>query len=218
MPIIKPFITHIDRAEMIRYAGLSRAQDWEPRLVETACNELLAVAQPLVTYRLVPHANGNIDGAFAYQGSGLAKHLGSCSQVVIVAATLGAAVDELLDSLFAQGRYALGVLVSAAATALIEQAADYAEGIILKTTLSGRGKTLGRRFSPGYGDWKLEQQQEFFPLLHAEEIGMSLTDSCSLVPKKSITAVIPVEIVGGTVRTSMHDCGKCSKLDCEYRK
>lgn len=217
MPIIKPMITQIDRAETVRYAGLSRAKDWEPELIDGACAELLAVAQPLVYYRLVDYQEALIDNTYTHNSSVLAKHLSGCTRVLLVAATLGAAVDDKIDAMFQEGRYVAGVLISAAATALIEQATDYAQAIVLKTVLAGKGQRLGQRFSPGYADWNLEEQRGFFPLLQAQEIGMSLSSACSLLPKKSITAIVPVLSIEKPNSTWERGCQSCGKQDCSYQ-
>lgn len=49
------------------------------------------------------------------------------------------------------------------------------------------------RFSPGYGDFSLEHQKDFFRLLQLEKnLGMSLNSALLMSPSKSITAVIGV--------------------------
>ena len=49
------------------------------------------------------------------------------------------------------------------------------------------------RFSPGYGDFSLEYQNDFFRILQLEQkLGMSLNSALLMTPSKSITAVIGV--------------------------
>lgn len=212
MQIIKPFITQIDMNETLRYAGLSRDKDWQPELVAKAVQELLLVAKPLCVYDLLPHKDGVI-GDYVYQSQGLRRHLQGCEQVVVLAATLGADVDNKVESLFVQDEYSLGLLVNAAATALIEQAADYLTAFLYRSQFAKLGCCLGSRFSPGYADWALEEQRGFFPLTQGTQIGIELTAACSLNPKKSITAVMP--IVDKT--DAKKSCANCTQLGCEFR-
>ena len=55
------------------------------------------------------------------------------------------------------------------------------------------GWQLGQcRFSPGYGGWHLDAQKTFFKLLNLEQLQIHLTDSCIMLPEKSVTAIAPI--------------------------
>lgn len=55
------------------------------------------------------------------------------------------------------------------------------------------GETLAPRRSPGYGEMPLETSREIVAKLDAtRRIGVAVTDSCLLVPSKSVTAVCAV--------------------------
>lgn len=213
MQIIKPIIREIDKTETLRYAGLSRNKEWQPQLLQAACTELLLVAQPVCIYTIMEHTCGQIE-SYRYTSSGLERHLKGCKQVVVLSATLGMAVDERIAELFAKDEYTQGLLLNAAATALIEQTADYLTEYLFRTKFAKLGQQLGARFSPGYSDWPLEAQREFFPLTLGDKIGIELTAGCSLNPKKSITAVMPIL----DNAAEQKNCTACVKLDCEYRQ
>ena len=97
MEIIKPLITQIDRAETLRYAGLSRDKTWQPELLDKACMQLLSTAEPQFVYRIATHHEQVIDGKYCYSSQALQRHLRQSKQVVLLAGTLGQAVDELGD-------------------------------------------------------------------------------------------------------------------------
>lgn len=62
----------------------------------------------------------------------------------------------------------------------------------------GRARLLPRR-SPGYGEMPLAQSREILERLDAtRKIGVALTDSLSLVPTKSVTAVCEIGRADGT--------------------
>ena len=75
------------------------------------------------------------------------------------------------------------------------------------------------RFSPGYGDWPIDQQPELIRLAKAGEIGVSLSSSMMLIPRKSITAIIGLYKEGTRKEQTVHakGCAACSKLDCPSR-
>ena len=74
------------------------------------------------------------------------------------------------------------------------------------------------RYSPGYGDYPLECQDELIRLLDgARKIGLNVSRSHLLIPRKSITAVM-----GGAdhpVSGYLATCGECTLRDtCVLRK
>jgi len=44
-----------------------------------------------------------------------------------------------------------------------------------------------KRFSPGYGKWDVKEQRFIFRLLPAADIEVRLTESCMMVPRKSVS-------------------------------
>ena len=148
-----------------------------------------------------------------------------------MAATVGEAIEKQVTKSFDEGRYSFSVLLDAAATAAVEQVADAMEKTI-HNEVKRLGLAMKWRFSPGYGDWPIQQQTEILQLAGGSQIGISLTESLMLMPRKSITAVIglyypdAVPNCNGSARNSVieaaasakkHDCRHCSKLDCPAR-
>ena len=77
---------------------------------------------------------------------------------------------------------------------------------------------LTGRFSPGYGDYPLEEQKAVFRLLDVtRRIGVNLTESGLMIPQKSVTALIGVSDTPQENRRS--GCGDClGRFACVYRK
>jgi hypothetical protein len=113
----------------------------------------------------------------------LAKHLSGCQKAVVFGAAVGVGLDRLIAK---SGMLspAKGLLLQAIGTERIEALCDaFCAG------LEG-GKM---RFSPGYGDLKLNAQQEIFALLDCpKHIGLTLNDSLIMSPSKSVTAIVGI--------------------------
>lgn len=100
----------------------------------------------------------------------------------------------------------------AVCAALIESYCDETEAEIA----AAAGLHLKPRFSPGYGDWRLEDQRQLLMLLDcAKRIGLTLTDGYMLTPIKSVTAVIG--LTEDTV-CNTSKCAACVNRACEFRK
>lgn len=84
------------------------------------------------------------------------------------------------------------LIAQAIGTAAVEKTMDALELEISSTLPSG--ETLGPRRSPGYGKMKLAMNREIIERLDAaKRIGVSFTDSMTLLPSKSVTAVCEVK-------------------------
>lgn len=118
----------------------------------------------------------------------LARFLSPCRSAVLFAATLGMGIERYLCSLQSSGA-AKSFFADAVASAFIEGVCDRAEELI-----AGRfGKVTGR-FSPGYGDLALDIQEGLLASLNAERLlGITLTDSMLMIPRKTVSAIIGVK-------------------------
>ena len=119
--------------------------------------------------------------AVALPGADIAAHLGGCGSCVIFAVTLGLRTERYLAGLAADPAAAL--YADTACSLLIEEAADLAEREMPPHTTW--------RYSPGYGDLPLTLQGKLLTLLDApRRLGLTLTDSGLMLPRKSITAIV----------------------------
>lgn len=125
-------------------------------------------------------------GFFKTESISLAKNLQGCSEVFVLAITLGVEADRLLTRLSAVSP-AEHYITDALASALAESLCDYAE-------MRVKGENDCRpRFSVGYGDLSLDIQKDVLNLVSGEKLlGITLTESNLMIPQKSITAIIGI--------------------------
>ena len=222
MPIYNAPILRIDPKETRRYAGLQKAKDFDEKMIKDACEDAQLLANPRSIWQLYDYDCETrtvlSSPTFRIQGKVIGKHLAGCEQVILLAATIGEEIEQEVTKRFQEGAYASSVLLDAAATTAVEQVADALEKAI-EPELSRKGYAMRWRFSPGYGDWPLEHQPELIRLSHAEEIGISLSESMMLMPRKSITAIIGLaKNTKNAPASKQHDCSSCNKLDCSSRR
>lgn len=154
------------------------------------------------------------NSGIATESRGLRKNLGGCKSVLLFAATLGAEADALVRkySLVSSARAAVAQAVCA------EAIENYADEINEKIRIqqAENGRFLRPRFSPGYGDFPLSYQTDFFRLLDiSKHIGVSLNDSLLMIPTKSITAIIGIS--DRETECGADKCRNCGKKDCDFR-
>lgn len=215
-----PRLTAIDEQEAVRYAGAPDKSVYAPAVVAGICREVLLMIEPAACweeYAYRPEARLVLaTPAYALPSCDLARHLGGAEQVAVLAVTIGEAVEAFSRRLFAEGRYSEALLAEGAASAAVEQAADQLCAH-LERQYRQQGLVLTSRFSPGYGDWQLDEQPAALLLAKGEAIGVSLTKSLMLTPKKSITAIVGWRQAQGMPARTF-GCAACDKLDCTMRK
>ena len=221
MPIYNARLASLDLAEVRRYAGLAKA-DFDEGMIEDAAQEALLTISPRSAYQLYDYdcQKGVIKATpeLPLAGKSIHKHLAGCEKVLAISATIGPEIVEAITRHFEEGRYAHSVLLDAAATEAVEETANALEKM-LSPRIKAQGFATRWRFSPGYGDWPLEAQQRFMPLTGAEEIGLTLTESMMLSPRKSITAIIGLyRPEQSSQQSSQPGCASCGQRDCPSRR
>lgn len=224
MPVYQPPLLTIDPKETRRYAGLMRAKTFDEALITEACQEARLLAEPRGSYVVYDYdcltQTVLAQPTFKIAGQKIGQHLAGCDKVIILAATVGEDIEQAVTQHFQEGQYAESVLLDAAATTAVEQIGDGMEHM-LAPKAAAAGYQMRWRFSPGYGDWPLEQQPELIRLSEAAKIGVSLSSSLMLVPRKSITAIIGLyrtTVDNAGAKHSTGGCTTCPNHDCPARK
>ena len=205
--------------ESLRYLGIREPVPAALRQEAEEVGRELAALPPRWVYRVFPLEKGK--GVFSVPGTELLlsgktaeRMLTQCSQVVLLACTLGSGFDAKLRTEQARGM-AHAVVVDACGSAWVEAGCDAAEEE-LRARFPGR--YLTDRFSPGYGDLPLTLQEGLCGALDARRrLGLTVTESLLLNPVKSVTALIGLSDTPQMAR--IRGCGFCAlQKTCALRK
>jgi 5-methyltetrahydrofolate--homocysteine methyltransferase len=187
-----------------------------------ALRERVAEAsRPRWVWRRLPLAGGEpgaplAAGALTLPGRDIAEHLAGCEACVLLAVTLGAAVDRMISAA-ESANMGQAVILDAAASVLAERYADEA-GRQLAAQANTERRYLTGRFSPGYGDLPLALQAGLLGALNAQRsIGLTVSATGILLPRKSITAVVGQAACPVSGRPA--GCGHCALSGkCGYKR
>ncbi len=211
-------LTRIDRAELLRYLSYRGGELSEAESEQIArCTErMMQTARPRAVWRLFDLLpDGTLSGcAYRPGGEDIRVLLADCKSVILMAATLGAEADAL--SRRARSRdMAEAMLLDAAGSAAIENVCDNLCADLAAVLAPAH---LTERFSPGYGDMPLTDQIPFFRALDvSRRIGVSLSESCLMLPQKSVTALVGVSDRPQPRRGG--GCASCPRREsCAFRK
>lgn len=130
--------------------------------------------------------------------------------------TIGSALEAYVADLLDRGERTRAVITDAVASAMAEALAEACDRRICRATRAD-GMHPGRRRSPGYGAWPLEEQRIIFAFLEPSSIGVTLTDRAMMVPRKSISFVVPLDDPGSQESSVSRRCSRCDLEGCPYR-
>jgi len=124
-----------------------------------------------------------------FESRHLARFLDRCREVALMGATAGPAIMAAISEDAAGRNVTRAVVMDATASEMTDAALDWIMSY-LRGSLRRENRTLRtRRYSAGYGDFLLENQRTIFHLLQLDRFGVTLTESCLLIPEKSVTAL-----------------------------
>jgi len=123
----------------------------------------------------------------------LAKLLANCSEIVLMGATAGQEIMDAIEKDATGANVTRGIVLDAAASETVDASLDWIMDYFNQSLRRENRRLLGKRYSAGYGDLFLETQKTVHRLLKLDRIGIEITESCMLVPEKSVTAITGIK-------------------------
>lgn len=217
-------LEEISESEVYRYLGYDETRHTLTEdmriLIRTCIGKMLDTIEPKVVVSPKLSLRREEDKIYAENvllpGKDIATHLDKCKDAVFMAATLGNGIDTLIRRTETLNM-AEAVILDAAANVAVEQVCQREEERLREENLR-TGHYLTMRFSPGYGDLPIETQHDFIRILDApRKIGLSVTSSHIMTPRKSITSIMGIADI--YVKGKLSGCGNCVMREkCIYRK
>jgi hypothetical protein len=207
--LIENFSVTIDTVEVRRYLGSKDRKRPAPgERYDDVLNEVLRAAKGLVAPRgIYTYAAGRELGGPA----GFTR----LDRMAVCVSTIGPALEAEVTRLSGTGELLKAVVLDSIGSVAAEAVADYIDRII-GAEAAREGLKTSCRASPGYGDWDVRGQAAVFRLLPAERIGVRLSETFMMAPRKSISFAMHVAGEPERLR-SENSCGNCGRTDCLYR-
>lgn len=225
----------IDEFEVLRYLGFKQFRPGElkkglPEMtaqveetlleVRAMSGELKTTARPKGTFLRIPLTRKEdkfylLDGNLELPGRSIANHLKDSSEVILISGTLGITVDQYLRKLELSDMKK-AVMTDSIASVAIENILDQVQNEIRQTLKEG--EFLTDRFAPGYGDLPISLNRTLAEILDTRRrIGLTVSGSGIMIPRKSIMAIIGV--ADREQPQFARGCSTCTmKKDCTYSK
>ena len=230
MKIIRNIKLKIEEEEVLRYQGchnnkLKKVNKTIMKITREEIERGYNLFEPKGIYspikiKQISFSGGRVDlknGFSLYFSNSIINLLKGANYLVLGVATIGSSLENRVSKFFTQGEYPRAIALDAVGTVAVESLSRYIKNLICQEAKEQYFKTT-RYFSPGYGDWDISQQKDIFKIIPTNKIGVSLTESCMILPRKSLSWVIGI---GKNITIPSKDnnsCQICQAKNCQYRK
>jgi len=229
MKIIKNIKLKIDEEEVLRYQGYHRNKAGKTGeiILETTRKEIeqgYCLFEPKGIYSKVMIRNVSSEGRINLENglhleinNSMLNLLRGTSYLAFGLSTIGNHLEEKVAELFAKNEYPKAIALDAVGTVASRFLSQYIRSVVCQEAKEQNLQTT-KYFTPGTFEWDINQQKNIFKIIPADKIGVKLTESCMMVPKKSLSWVIGIgkEII---ITSKGNDsCKICLADNCQFRK
>jgi hypothetical protein len=207
--ILEDFDVAIDTAEVRRFLGSKNAGRPAP---EGRYDGILRETMEKAGRLIAPKGIYTYAAGRELPGSTIFAHL---DRMAFCVCTIGPALEAEVTRLSASGELLGAVVLDAIGSVAAEAAATYIDERIAAEA-AREGLKTSCRASPGYGDWDVREQAGIFTLLPAGRIGVRLSETFMMSPRKSVSFAVHVAAEPERLR-SENSCENCEREDCRYR-
>ncbi len=160
---------------------------------------------------------------YRFISSDLCEAMGESAYFVFGAVTLGYEIVRKINALMLNSP-TKAIIMDACASVIVDAYCDYIQDNLntqFVNSMLGDSYYASQRFSPGYGDLKLETQRIIADIIQAEKnLGVHLTNHFQLQPEKSVFFIIGLSKIPfkSKVKTCGNNCSECLLKNCPYKE
>jgi hypothetical protein len=195
-----------------------------PEPILQCVHEVLAFAEKLgnISGACIVYDNITVDpakmtltagGIVFSTGKIVTRQLQKAASAAVFVCTAGEDLELLSKQQMKVGHWPEGYIADLAGSVIVEAAMDRIQQS-LSREMSEAGTGISNRYSPGYCQWPVEEQQKLFQLIPEGLCGVVVTPSSFMHPVKSVSGLIGI---GKNVKAHPYTCEICDINECIYR-
>lgn len=226
MTVIRDIPLSLTMGHVLRRQGMGDISAVSPKILALS-RELLDEAVPLqfletaIAYEFCPVKEINdrgerLQGHIFLKTGLLQKRLPFASELAAIVCTIGPQLERKVTDYFACDEPLRGVLLDGIGSAAVDILAQEACRMICVVAES-RGNEFSSPLSPGMPGFPLSEQWALCRIAQAEKIGVHLSKSAMMIPRKSISMLVGIGPKMPTW-TKAQVCSECVlKKTCRYK-
>jgi hypothetical protein len=226
MPVIRDIPLSLKLREVLRREGLGGGAKVRPEIKDLILELLASVKkahllEPAVAYEHYPVSGMgpdqvSLEGDKAIHGPLIPAIFPEAKELTVFVGTIGPKLEKQVTDYSKSGQALRGMLLDGIGSAAVDTLVPEALRLIA-AEVSSRGYEISSPVNPGMPGFPLTEQWNLLELVNTHEIGVSLSTSGVLIPRKSASMVIGIG-PKMTRWTQAEVCARCSLREtCHYR-
>ena len=226
MPVVRDIPLSLKTGAVLRRQGLGGKARVRTE-IKNLTQELLAsiesehLLETAVAYEYYPVTGMDgtrisLEGDKAVQGPALPAIFPEAKELAIIICTIGPRLEKQASGYTKSGQALRGMLLDGIGSAAVDTLVPKILKVIA-AEVARRGYEISSPVNPGMPGFPMTEQWNLMELSQAHKIGVSLTQSGILVPRKSVSMVISIG-PRMTRWTQAQVCARCSLREtCAYK-
>jgi len=226
MPVIRDIPLSLKTGAVLRRQGFGRKAKVRPEiknlieelLASVESNHLLELAAAYEHYPVTGMSGAQIslEGDKAVHGPALPALFPEARELAVIICTIGPKLEKQASDYTQNGEALRGMLLDGIGSAAVDMLIpEVIKPIAAK--VASRGYEVSSPINPGMPGFAMTEQWNLMELSQAQEIGVSLTQSGILIPRKSVSMVVGIG-TKMTRWTQAQVCARCSLREtCLYK-
>jgi hypothetical protein len=175
-------------------AGMTLIKPQDQQMMDQYIQEAVDLIELKGSIRTVPvrqtsEAGVELENGVIFSSRSLSRMICGCPHILLMGATAGTMIMNEISDATASDNLTRAVVLDAVASEMTDHALNWIMSYADLEIRRNSWKLMKKRYSAGYGDFSLMNQRVMFEMLSMDEIGVSITENCILVPEKSVTAI-----------------------------
>ena len=162
--------------------------------IETSILEMISLSKKILQPKYaLSFAEKNVKDSkiflddFCINSKDIFKLLENSNLVCGLIATIGFSIDTKISYLLERKDIMSAFILDSIGSVAIEELVEN-----ICNDIATKYGTTTMRFSPGYGDWPIQNQKDFLQWLGADKLGIVLSPSFQMIPRKSVSALFGI--------------------------
>ncbi|SJZ87915.1 hypothetical protein [Selenihalanaerobacter shriftii] len=214
----------ITEDEILKLYGYESANEAKPQIREVV-NKMITKGEELVDFEATSHQIEEIlvkpdeniiilNDSYQIESAYLTDKLDGATKAMVSLVTIGSKIDEEINQSFKKNEYLEATILDLVGNRLLDRITKEVWHIVRNSSIA-MGLGVSGYYSPGEGDWDINDQEYFFELGSGKDIGVNITSSQALVPQKSL-----LFIIGQGEDLDVDDyepCLDCTNESCQFK-
>ncbi len=158
-----------------------------------------------------------LEGGIKLKSAKISKTLKKCDRITFFLATIGDQVDAVIKTSMRKKKLSDAYIYDAIGSAAVEATVEDFQNK-MDSTVKKKNQRTTLRFSPGYCDWKINEQEKVFSVLENDLIDVDLNESYLMAPRKSVSGVFGIGSRELVDKDETNPCRLCGMHTCVARR